>query len=93
MESHDTLVNIDARNRALRAFLQNIAFDIGAALVLVLLPVFSAANGWGDFEWALLGFTLVKTVVVTALSYLMRTVFDRTKLVPNSVTPPPMTGE
>jgi hypothetical protein len=74
----------DARNRALRTFLQGLVADVLAALVLLLLPVFTSANGWGDFEWSILGFLVVKTVVVTGLSYVMRTYLDR------SVVPTPL---
>ena len=69
--------NADARNRALRTFFQGLAADVLAAVVLVLLPTFTNANGWGDFEWGVLGFLLAKTAVVTALSYLMRTWLDK----------------
>lgn len=71
--SHTT----DARNRALRTFVQGLATDVLAALVLLLLPVVTAAEGWGDFEWSVLGFLVAKTVVVTALSYVMRQYLDR----------------
>lgn len=71
----------DARNRAIRTLLQGLAFDIAAAITIVLYTAFASAEGWGDFEWALLGFTLVKTFMVSGLSYLMRTVF-------RSVAPP-----
>lgn len=70
----------DARNRALRTFLQGLAADVLAALVLLLLPVFTSANGWGDFEWQILGFLGFKTVVVTGLSYVMRTYLDRSAI-------------
>lgn len=65
----------DARQRAFRTLLQGLAFDVGAATVLVIYTAFSKANGWGDFEWALLSFTLAKSAAVSGLSYLMRTVF------------------
>lgn len=71
----------DARNRAFRTLIQGLAFDVAAALCIVLYTAFSAAQGWGDLEWALLGFTVAKTFVVSGLSYLMRTVF-------RSVAPP-----
>lgn len=74
-------IQADARNRAYRTLLQGLAFDVGAAIVVVLYSVFSSASGWGDFQWAIIGFTLVKTFMVSALSYLMRTVFT-------SVAPP-----
>jgi hypothetical protein len=64
-----------ARNRAFRTLLQGLSFDIVAALTLGAYTVFSAANGWGDLEWALIGFTLFKSATVSGLSYLMRTVF------------------
>lgn len=80
MESELTVEN-DARNRAFRTLLQGLAFDVAAALCIVLYTAFSNASGWGDVQWALLGFTLAKTFVVSGLSYLMRTVFA-------SVVPP-----
>lgn len=76
----------DARNRALRTFLQGLGFDILGAVVLLLLPLFTNADGWGDFDWKLLGFLLVKTIVVTGFSYLMRTVLDRSA-VPTPLPP------
>ena len=74
MESNQT-TRTDARNRAFRSLLQGLAFDVAAALCLVLYTAFSNASGWGDIQWAILGFTLVKTFTVSGLSYLMRTVF------------------
>lgn len=71
----------DARNRAFRTLLQGLAFDVGAALCIVIYTAFANASGWGDIQWALIAFTLTKTFVVTGLSYLMRTVFT-------SVAPP-----
>ena len=70
----------DARNRALRTFLQGLGTDVTAALILLLLPVFTSANGWGDFEWQVLGFLVAKTVAVTALSYVMRQYLDASRL-------------
>lgn len=63
---------VDARNRAIRTFLQGLGFDVLAALVLLLFPIFSSASGWSDFDWNLLLFLFIKTVVVSCLSYLMR---------------------
>ena len=67
----------DARNRALRTFLQGLASDVLAAVILLVLPVFTNAQGWQDVDWKILGFLLAKTVVVTALSYVMRTWLDK----------------
>jgi hypothetical protein len=77
----DTTLKADARNRAFRTLLQGLAYDVAAAISIVLFTAFSDADGWGDIQWALLGFILTKTFVVSGLSYLMRTVFK-------SVAPP-----
>lgn len=74
-----TLRTNDARNRAVRTFLQGLATDVLAALVLLLLPVFTSANGWGDFEWQVLGFLTAKTVAVTVMSYVMRQYLDSSR--------------
>lgn len=76
----------DARNRALRTCLQALAYDLVAALILLLLPIVTAANGWGDFEWQVLGFLVAKTAVVTVFSYVMRTWLDRSA-VPTPLPP------
>lgn len=74
-ETVHPIVKADARNRAVRTLLQGLAFDVAAAVVIVLYTAFSNAESWGDIQWALLGFTLAKTFTVSGLSYLMRTVF------------------
>jgi hypothetical protein len=66
----------DAGNRALRTFLQALAVDVLLALALVLYNTFEQANSWGSFDWSVLGFLAVKTVVVSAASYFMRRVLD-----------------
>jgi hypothetical protein len=66
-----------ARSRALRSLLQGLVFDVSAATVLVLFTAISKANSWGDLEWVLIGFTLFKSAAMSALSYLMRRVFEK----------------
>lgn len=75
MLDEESVIKADAKNRAWRTLIQNLAFDVGAAVALVLYMAFDSAQGWSDIQWGILGFTLVKTVVVSALSYLMRRVF------------------
>lgn len=75
------LVRADARNRAFRTLLQGLVFDVSAAAILVFYTAFSRAETWSDLEWTLIGFTVTKSVMVSGLSYLMRTVFA-TKLMP-----------
>lgn len=59
----------DAGNRALRTFLQNLAIDLGVAVALV---VYTTVGSGSDIDWALLGLSILKTVLVTAASYIMR---------------------
>lgn len=76
----DTFTKRDALNRAQRVFLQGIGFDVLAAVVLYLFPIFQNAQKWSDFDWRVMIFFVVKTVVVTIFAYLMRTVLDRSKI-------------
>lgn len=76
----------DAKNRSLRTFLQGLAVAILAAVVMVLLPVFTNAHGWSDFHWSLIGFSLLQTCGMAVFAYLMRTVLDPSK-VPTPLPP------
>lgn len=82
----------DARNRALRTFVQNLAVDVGVAVVLILLPLVQDANSFGDFEWNLIVFSVAKTVVLTVFSFVMRRFMDAGPLptpLPPAPVPPP----
>lgn len=70
-------IKVDAQQRAARTLVQGLAFDVAAAVILVVFTAVSKANAWGDFEWTVLAFGVFKTTVVSALSYLMRTVFSQ----------------
>lgn len=63
---------IDARNRAARTFIQNLLLDVLVAVLLLLWPAVSAAQSMEDFNWSLLAFSFVKTILVTVVSYIMR---------------------
>jgi hypothetical protein len=69
-------VEIDARNRALRTFVQGLVVDVAAALIILFLPVITEAQAPGDLDWPVLGFLAAKTVVATALAYVMRAYID-----------------
>lgn len=58
----------DARNRALRTFLQGLGVDLLLAICLVASEAMTAAQP----DWRLLLLTLAKTAVTTAASYVMR---------------------
>jgi hypothetical protein len=74
-EAEAHAVRVDAQQRAARTLVQGLLFDVLAALILVVFTAVSKANAWGDLEWTVLAFSVAKTTVVSALSYLMRTVF------------------
>lgn len=67
----------DARNRALRTFLQGLAIDVGVALAVLLWTIFSEANSWGDLEWSIILFSILKTILTAIASFVMRRFVDR----------------
>jgi hypothetical protein len=60
---------VDAKNRALRTFLQNLGIDL---LVAVALVIYTTVGQGTKIDWALLGLSILKTVLSTAASYIMR---------------------
>lgn len=63
----------DAKNRALRTFVQGLLSDLLIALVLFLSPIFASDSfDWTATDWKVLGLALAKTVVVTVISYIAR---------------------
>lgn len=63
----------DARNRAIRSFLQGLLTDLLVVIVLFLLPIFGSESfDWSGTDWKVLLLSLAKTVVVTILSYVAR---------------------
>lgn len=64
--------SLDARNRAVRTFVQNLLIDVLVAIVLFLWPLVSSAQSLADFDWPVLIFSFVKTIIATIVAYLMR---------------------
>lgn len=75
----------DARNRALRTFLQGLAIDVAVAICVVVITVLGTTSSWGELQWVAIGFTMFKTVLMAAASYVMRRFVDR----PGSIALPP----
>lgn len=89
-----TYLERDARNRALRTFLVALAVDVSLALALVLVNAFSDATSWGDVQWSVLGFLLLKTAVTSAGAYVLRRKLDRSTVpTPLPPIPPAMIGD
>ena len=81
-----TALQQDAANRAWRSFLQGLGIDVLVALALVVYTVLDSAASWTALEWNIIGFTLLKTVLITAASYVMRRFMDPSK-VPTPLPP------
>ena len=75
--TNKALLKADAKNRALRSFLQGLGIDVAVALATVLVTAFADAGNWGAVQWAILSFTLFKTCVQSLASYVMRYWLDR----------------
>jgi hypothetical protein len=65
----------DARNRAWRTFVQGLAVDILAALVLAVGPALMQTDGLTTRAyWSTMGALVLKTVVTAVVSYIARKV-------------------
>lgn len=66
-------VKKDAKNRAIRTFIQNIGLDVA---VVVLPLIYDAVSGWnGGFDaayWTLVSTSVGKTAALTVIAYFMR---------------------
>jgi hypothetical protein len=63
----------DARNRALRTFLQGLGVDIVVALALTVGPALVGSEfTWSRAYWQTLGLIAAKTVITTIVSYVTR---------------------
>jgi hypothetical protein len=72
----------DARNRALRTFLQGLALDVAVAVSMVVYDAVQSAQP----DYRLLLLTLAKTVLQTGASYVMRRLVDPSR-VPTPLPP------
>ena len=86
--ANQNLLIIDAKNRALRTFLQSLAVDVLVAVCLVLYNVFSNSTNWDSLDWKIIGFSLAKTVVVSITSFIMRRFLDQSSM-PTPLPPAP----
>lgn len=85
------LVQTDAKNRALRSFLQGLGIDVLVAIAVTISAVFVSADGWGALEWAALSFSFAKSILQAVASYIMRRFLDSSSV--PTPAPPAETGE
>lgn len=65
----------DARSRALRTFVQGLAYTIIAALVVSVTAAVTTSASWAQFGATLVGFAFFQSVATAVLSWLMRSWF------------------
>ncbi|MCW2674774.1 MAG: hypothetical protein JWP14_3363 [Frankiales bacterium] len=84
------LLIADARNRALRTFLQGLGIDVLVASAVVVAQVAaSPLESWQG--WAAVGISLSRSVAQAAASYVMRRFLDRSRI--PTPLPPDAPGE
>ena len=85
-----TPITRDAVNRALRTLWQGLGIDILVAVVLVGGTYLLTADSWGTIEWALLAFSVFKSVIQAIVSYVTRKYIDTsTRLQESKIVPTP----
>lgn len=92
MTTAKTRLTEDATNRGWRSLLVALTIDVGVAVVLVLVTYFAEHNSWGELEWAILGFALVKSALQAVGSFVLRRFVDASRFptpLPPAPVPPP----
>jgi hypothetical protein len=79
----------DANNRGVRAIWQGLSVDVLIAVALLVTNILTDANGWSDLDWKIIGFTLMKTVLMAVAAFVMRRYLDGSK-VPTPLPPTPV---
>lgn len=67
-------VNRDARIRAWRTFLTNLAFDVAAGVAAFLMTVVGSFE-WTQTYWIALGLGVAKSVITGIMTYFIRKFF------------------
>lgn len=75
-----TLLTHDARNRAVRSFVQGLAIDIATALAALLLVWLPDADLSSRDAWIVLATGAARTVLQSVASYVMRAKLDASSL-------------
>lgn len=75
MSTYPTSTEADAKNRALRTFVQGLGTDVLGAVVLAVGPALAGADfAWTSEYWTAVGLLAAKTVVLSVVSYVSRKV-------------------
>lgn len=65
-------VQADASNRGWRTFAQGLAIDIAVGVALVLITLVGPWSSWGEVQWAILSFSIFKSVVQAVAAFVIR---------------------
>jgi hypothetical protein len=79
------LLETDARNRAVRSFLQGLAIDVAVSIAGVLYAV---TQGSDPIVWTVVAAGLPRTIVQSLAAYVMRRFLDPSKI-PTPLPPDP----
>lgn len=74
----NAVTQADARDRAWRTFIQGLGIDVTIAVTLVLVVAFKDIE-WTPTYWIALGSSLGRTILQSAVAYVMR-VFVKPRL-------------
>jgi hypothetical protein len=77
-------VRIDAKNRAMRTLIQGFFIDLLIASATTAYTLLTGEN----FSWAVLGLAVLKTLLTTATSYVMRIKLGDALITPNQASEP-----
>lgn len=83
----DPYLSADAHNRATRSLIQGFGIDVAVAVAITLMAAFDSASGWSDVQLAVLAFSLAKSIIQAAASFVMRRFADRASWIPTPLPP------
>lgn len=89
-EPEKAALSEDATNRSIRTIWQGLGIDVLVAVALLVVNILTDANGWSDLDWKIIGFSLMKTVLMAGAAFVMRRFMDPSKIpTPLPSTPQP----
>ena len=65
-------VAADARQRAVRTFVQGLLVAVVLAVLAVLVQTIGQARSWGEVDWPMIGLLAVQAVLAAVASYVAR---------------------
>lgn len=86
------LLQADASNRGWRSLAQGLAIDIAVGVALVLASLIGPWGQWGDVQWAIMSFSVAKSVMQAVCAFVLRRFLEgmngKVPMVPLPTNPP-----